>query len=179
MKTKNLTLSALSASLATVVLILGTIFAEILDLFAVIVAPIILSMPLYNDSIKGSILATLSAGILALLLSGFNIANFLYVSYFLFFGAFPIVKYYSVTRRKKKLIFNVICCIWFVVAVLLIYYYYTALMGLGLDMIFPISPDIIPLVLTIVAIPLYFIVDIYVYVAQTMLFKLLGRIIKK
>ena len=59
MKTRTLTLSALSASLATVVLILGTVFAEALDLFAVIIAPVILAMPLYIDSIKGSLLATL------------------------------------------------------------------------------------------------------------------------
>ena len=178
MKTRTLTISALSAALATVVLILGTVFAEALDLFAVIIAPVILAMPLYIDSIKGCLLATLAAGILALLLTGFNIANFLYISYFSFFGFFPIVKYYVMTRRKSRIIYYLLCCLWCVVAIIGIYYYYTAFLGLGLDLIFPIDPTLIPIILAGFGFLVFFLMDAYVFATQMFMFKLLSRILK-
>ena len=178
MKTRTLTLSALSASLATVVLILGTVFAEALDLFAVIIAPVILAMPLYIDSIKGSLLATLVAGILALLLTGFNIANLLYISYFTFFGFFPIVKYYVMTRRKSKILYYLLCCLWCVLAIIGIYYFYTAFLGLGLDLIIPISPSVMPFILAGVGVIVFFLMDAYVFATQIFMFKLLSRILK-
>ena len=178
MKTRTLTLSALSAALATVVLILGTVFAEALDLFAVIVAPVILAMPLYINSIKGSLLATLAAGILALLLTGFNIANFLYISYFSFFGFFPIVKYYVMTRRKNRILYYVICCTWCVLAIIGIYYFYTAFLGLGLDLIIPIKPEVMPVILAGFGVLVFFLMDAYVFATQVFMFKLLSRILK-
>ena len=180
MKTKILTLSALSSALAAIVLIFGTVFAELFDLAAVIVAPMLLAMPLYYNSIKGSFLATLSAGILALLLTGIGsiATNLVYISYFTFFGFFPIVKYRSLTKGWNKYLTHFICCIWFILAVIVIYFYYIKVLGFGINLIIPIDEKLIPVALMAISVPVYFLVDIYIYTCQIMMFKFIKRIVK-
>ncbi len=178
MKTRVITLSAISSALCALTLVLGTYFAELFDLFAVMFGPLFLSLPLFLDSPKGSFLAYLSAGILALLLTGFNITNLVYVSYFPFFGIYPIVKYISVMKKWKKPIFYTMSCLWFILTVVGMYYYYTAFLGLDLGLIIKIKQEYIPILLAIGSAPIFFLIDKFVFVAQIMIFRLLKKIIK-
>ncbi len=180
MKTRILTISALSAALATIVLIFGTVFSDLFDLVAVIIAPMVLAMPLYYNSVKGALLATLSAGFLALMLTGFGsiATNFVYGPYFLFFGFFPILKYCTLTKRWNKYLMHTICAIWFALSVVALFFFYVKLLGFGIDLIIPLDAKLIPVVLFFVSVPLYFVVDAYVYACQIFMFRLLKRIVK-
>ena len=180
MKTKILTLSALSSALAAIVLILGTVFHQFLDLASVVIAPMFLAIPLYYNSVKGSFLATLSAGILALLLTGIgNIAtNVVYISYFLFFGFFPLIKYLSLTKRWNKYLTHTLCCIWFIITAIVIYLFWVEVLGLEVTLILPIDKKLMPVVVMALAVPIYFLVDMYVYTCQIMMFKFIKRIVK-
>ena len=180
MKTKVLTVSALSSALATIVLIFGTVFADLFDLVAVIVAPMVLAMPLYYNSVKGAILSTLCAGILALMLTGFGsiATNLVYISYFAFFGFFPIVKYCTLTKRWNKYLLHTICALWFAISVVVIYLYYVNVLGFGINLIIPLPAEKIPVMLFFGAIPLYFLVDAYIYACQIFMFRMLNRIVK-
>jgi len=178
MKTRVITLSAISASLCTIVLTLGTYFADFFDLFAVVFGPILLCMPLYLDSPKGAFLAFLASGILALLISGFNITNLVYVSYFSFFGFYPIIKYVSVMKRWKKVPYYLVCTIWFMLALIGIYYYYTAFLGLDFGLIIKVKEYLIPILLAVASVPVYFLLDKFYFVAQISIFNLLKRVTK-
>ena len=87
MKSKVLALSAVSASFIAVFLTLGA-YIELVDLVAVVVASIFVLLPLYMKSYKGSLLAYLAGGLLAFLISGFNILSLVFPAYFAFFGIF-------------------------------------------------------------------------------------------
>lgn len=177
MKAKDLTISALSSALACIVLIIGTIFSDLLDLLSVIIAPILTCVPLYKDSIKGSVLSAIVAGVLAFLIT-FNPINLVYISYFSFFGFYPIIKYCAMTKRWKKGIYYPICMVWFALAVVGIYYYFVAFVGVGFEMIIPVSPKAILFGLIVGSIPLFVMVDAYTFAMQRFLFATLKRIIK-
>ncbi len=178
MKTRVITLSAVSSALCAVVLIMGVYLSEIFDVFALMLAPAFLCLPLYVNSKKGAVLAYLSAGILAILLTGGQITSYIFFSYFLFAGIFPIVKYIAVVKKFNKVIFTVLGEIWFVAFMIAIYYYYTMFLGFPFETLFNIKQEIYPLILAIISVFMYFLVDRYVFSLQIIIFRLLGRIIK-
>ena len=97
MKSKVVSLSAISASFIAVALAVGTYF-EIADLFMLVTASVFVLLPLYLKSYKGSFLAFLAGGVIALLISGFNF-SLIYPAYFGFFGIYPLVKMKMIEKR--------------------------------------------------------------------------------
>ena len=100
MKSKIISLSAISAGFVAISLIIGA-YIEITDLFMVVVASVFVLLPLYLKSYKGSFLAFLAGGVIAVLCSGFNLA-LIFPAYFAFFGIYPIVKNYLEEKRDLK-----------------------------------------------------------------------------
>ena len=90
MKSKIISLSAISACFIAASLVVGTYF-EILDFFMLVTASVFVLLPLYLKSYKGSFLAYLVGGVVAILCGGFNF-TLIYPAYFLFFGVYPIIK---------------------------------------------------------------------------------------
>ena len=85
MKSKLITISAISSALITIVLTIGA-YIEVADLLALVVATIFVALPLYFNSYIASILSFLAGGILALIFSGFNFLSVVFPAYFGFFG---------------------------------------------------------------------------------------------
>ena len=123
MKSKVISLSAISAGFIAIALIIGAYF-EITDLFMVVVASVFVLLPLYLKSYKGSFLAFLAGGVIALLCSGFNLA-LIFPAYFTFFGIYPIVKNKLLEKNVKISVSTIIGLIWFVAVAYGCYFYYT------------------------------------------------------
>ena len=101
MKSKLITVSAISSALVAISLTIGAYF-EVADLFSLVIASAFVIMPLYFNSKKASILTYLVGGVIALILSGFNFAySLVFPSYFAFFGVFPIL--FNTLNEKKDI----------------------------------------------------------------------------
>ena len=85
MKSKTIALSAISAGFVAIILTVGA-YVEFTDVFMLAVSSIFVLLPLYFNSYKGSILAFIVGGVIAFLVSGFNILSIVFPSYFGFFG---------------------------------------------------------------------------------------------
>ena len=100
MKTKVLSISAISAAFISIVLTIGA-YIELVDLLAVVVSSVFVLLPLYYGSYKGSILASLCGVIIAFLCGGLNILSLVFPTYLLFFGFYPIFRS-KITDKKVK-----------------------------------------------------------------------------
>ena len=177
MKSKVLALSAVSASFIAVFLTLGA-YIELVDLVAVVVASIFVLLPLYMKSYKGSLLAYLAGGLLAFLISGFNILSLVFPAYFAFFGIFPIVSSFLRDKSVKKWIYYLVGIIWCVASFVGLYFYYTAFMGIALtDIPSAIADYVLPIV-CVIGIILFFVYDRFIVVSKILMDRYLGKIIK-
>ena len=71
MKSKIISISAISAGFIAILLTIGSYF-EITDLITTVVASCLVLLPLYYNSYKGMILTYLVGGVIAFMFSGFN-----------------------------------------------------------------------------------------------------------
>ncbi len=176
MKSKVVSLSAISASFIAVALTIGTYF-ELADLLMVVTASIFVLLPLYLKSYKGSFLAFLSGGVIAILIGGFNF-TLVYPAYFGFFGIYPIIKMKMLEKRVSKTLNMIIGIIWFLIISYACYYYYVFV----LNGVFEGLPNWIEKYLIyflgIVALVFFFIYDKFVVVMKISLDKYLSKIIK-
>ena len=95
MNSKIVSISAISAGLIAIALLVGAYF-EFADLFAVVIASVFVLMPLYLKSYKGSVLAGLAGGVIAFLCSGLNFLSLVfptYITFFCFFQPFPVEEF--------------------------------------------------------------------------------------
>ncbi|MBQ9103488.1 MAG: hypothetical protein IJY57_00135 [Clostridia bacterium] len=177
MKSKLLAISAVSASFIAVFLTLGA-YIEFVDLISVVIASIFVLLPLYLKSYKGSLLAFLAGGLLAFLISGFNILSLVFPAYFVFFGVYPIVRNKLLEKNLNKYLFIVIGLIWCVATCFGLYFYYTAFMGIEInDLPEVLAPYILPIV-AVIGIVLYFVYDRFIWIAKITIDRYLSKIIK-
>ena len=176
MKSKVVSLSAISASFIAVALIIGTYF-ELADLFMLVIASIFVLLPLYLKSYKGSFLAFLSGGVIALLISGFNLA-LIYPAYFGFFGIYPLVKIKMLEKNVKKLLNVIIGLVWFLVISYICYYYYVFVLGGVFEGLPNWIEKYLIYFLGVIAVVFYFVYDRFVVVMKYNLDKYLSKIVK-
>ncbi len=122
MKTKVISLSAISASLIALCLTLGAYFG-VVDIFMVIIASFFVILPTYYKSYLGSILAFLAGGVLAFLFSGFNFLSLVFPAYFAFFGLYPIVRCKENQVKFNKFIYYPLCLVWCVSVIFGLYFF--------------------------------------------------------
>ena len=176
MKSKVVSLSAISASFIAVALVIGTYF-ELADLFMLVVASIFVLLPLYLKSYKGSFLAFLVGGVIAVLISGFNF-TLIYPAYFLFFGIYPLVKIKMLEKRVSRAINLIVGIVWFLIVSYVCYYYYLLILG-GVFEGLPVWIEkYLVYFIGIVAVVFYFIYDRFVVVMKYNLDKYLSKIVK-
>ena len=178
MKSKFIALSAVSASFIAISLVLGTYF-EILDFFMLVTASVFVLLPLYLNSYKGSFLAYLVGGIIAILCGGFNF-TVIYPAYFLFFGIYPIIKNKLMQKNLKKCHKIIIGLIWFILVAYICYFYYTLV--LDLKVVIEGAPQWLDKFIIygvgILAVVFFFVYDRFISVIKVVMDKYLYRIIK-
>ncbi len=177
MKSKLISISAISAGLIAVFLTVGAYF-QMVDLFAIVVASVFVILPLYYKSYKASILAFLAGGVIAFLFSGFNLLSVVFPAYFGFFGVYPIVKNFMREKSVNKFLAKAIGLVWCVLAVFGIYFYYTLIM----HEVFTDLPEWvlnnIYIAVGVLAVVFYFVYDYSIFVFKRFVDKYLNRIIK-
>ena len=176
MKSRIVSLSAISASFIALSLIIGTYF-ELADLFMLVVASVFVLLPLYLKSYKGSFLAFLVGGIIAILISGFRF-TLIYPAYFGFFGIYPIIKMKMLEKRVRRPVSIVIGIVWFLVVSYLCYYYYILVLnGVFEGLPYWVEKYIVYIV-GLIAIVFYFFYDRFILVMKFYLDKYLSKIVK-
>ncbi len=176
MKSKVISLSAISASFIAVSLIIGTYF-ELADLFMLVVASVFVLLPLYLKSYKGSFLAFLVGGIIAILISGFNF-TLIYPAYFGFFGIYPIIKMKMLEKRVRRVVNLLVGIVWFLVISYVCYYYYLfVLNGVLEGLPYWLEKNLVYFV-WLIAIVFYFFYDRFILVMKFYLDKYLSKIVK-
>ncbi len=176
MKSKIISLSAISAGFIAISLIIGSYF-EITDLFMVVVASVFVLLPLYLNSYKGSFLAFLAGGVIALLCSGFNLA-LIFPAYFTFFGIYPIVKNKMLEKQVKKYVALIIGLIWFILVSYGCYFYYTLVLNGVFEGLPAWIEQYIIYGVGLVAILFFFIYDRFLFVVKFFVDKYLRKIVK-
>ena len=181
MKSKVITLSAISAAFLAICLTIGA-YLTVTDVFMLVLCSVFVVLPLYLNSVKGSLIAYLVGGVLGFIFSNFNfLYTFIFPAYFTFFGLYPIVSFCLIKRNLNKALYFVIGALWCVAFFYGIFFYYTAVMGLDF---FDINIDILWIkdyvlfYLWALAVLFYFIYDRYVFVIKKIVGFYLGKIIK-
>ncbi len=182
MKSKLITVSAVSSALVAVCLTIGAYF-DVADLIALVLASAFVILPLYYKSKTACFLSYLSGGIIAVILSGFNFTySIVFPAYFVFFGVFPIVRNIMADKNVNKVLTLVLGLVWCVATFFGMYFYYTAVMSLDFSTMpawVPqwVSESIIYFV-GVIGVVFYFIFDRYVLVVRIFFDRYLNRIIK-
>ena len=181
MKSRVITVSAISAGLVAVSLALG-IYVSVIDVFALILSSAFVIMPLYIKSYKGAVLSYLVGGISGLIFGWFNfVYSFVFPAYFAFFGLYPIINCFLKEKKVKKYISHLIGIIWCVAAFYGIYFYYTLVMGLNfadLPHYLAWINDHIIYAVSVLGAVFYFIYDRFLTVIRALFDKYLDKIIR-
>lgn len=178
MKSRLIALSAISAGLVAIPLIVGAVF-EFSDIFALIVSSVFVTLPLYLKSYKGSYLAYLAGGIVGLICGGLaNITSIVFPAYFAFFGIYPIVKCKMVEKSFNKYLGFVLGLVWCIAVAYGIYYYYLFVAGGVFDGLPQWLEDYAVYGVALFALVFFVIFDRFIVVMRFFIDKYLGRIIK-
>ena len=181
MKSRAITVSAISAGLVAISLAIG-IYLGFADVFALIISSVFVILPLYLKSYKGAILTYLVGGVLGLIFGWFNfLYSFVFPAYFAFFGIYPIVNCFLKEKNVKKYISIIVGLVWCVAAFYGIYFYYTLVMGLDfndLPSYLEWVSDFIVYTVGIFGVVFYFVYDRFLTVVKGIMDRYLGKIIK-
>ena len=181
MKSRVVTVSAISAGLVAISLAIG-IYLGFADVFALIISSVFVILPLYLKSYKGAILTYLVGGVLGLIFGWFNfLYSFVFPAYFAFFGIYPIVNCFLKEKNVKKYISIIVGLVWCVAAFYGIYFYYTLVMGLDfndLPSYMEWISDFIVYAVGVFAVVFYFVYDRFLTVVKSIIDRYLGKIIK-
>ena len=181
MKSKVITVSAISAGLVSICLALG-IYIGFADVFALILSSVFVILPLYVKSYKGSLMAYLVGGVLGLIFGWFNfLYSFVFPAYFAFFGLFPIINAFLKDKKIKKYFLHIIGLLWCAAAFYGIFFYYTLVMGLdfaNLPEKLSWLNDYIIYAVGVFSVIFYFIYDRFLTMIRTLIDRYLGKIIK-
>lgn len=182
MKSKLITLSAVSAALTALSLTIGAYF-EVADLFALVLSSAFVILPLYFKSKTASFLSFFVGGILGVIFSGFNFTySIVFPAFFTFFGIYPIVRNIIIEKNFNNVLAVIIGLIWCIAVFYGMYFYYTGVMGLDLSSLPSWMPawvsDFIIYFIGLISVVFYFIFDRYVIVVKYFFDRYLNRIIK-
>ena len=176
MKSKLISLSAISSALVAIFLTIGA-YVEVADLCMLVIASVFVLLPLYYNSFKASFLTFLVGGVIAVILSGFNFA-LIFPAYFLFFGLYPIVKQLIIQKRLDRKLCIVIGLVWILIAFYLCYFYYTLVLEFSVsDLPYGLS-DYVLYIVGLLAVVFYFVYDRFLFVAKFTMDKYLKKILK-
>ena len=177
MKSKIISISAISASLIAICLTLGC-YIEVIDLISVVTSSVFVILPLYYNSYKGCLLCYICGGVIALICSLPTLSfSIVMPAYFMFFGIYPIVKNMLNKNNLKKLCFF-IGLVWCVCTSFVLYFYYTAIIGLTIANLPAIVSEYILAFVCAVAVIFYLIFDRFIFVAKLVMDKYIHKIIK-
>lgn len=181
MKTRVITVSAISAGLVAICLALG-IYVELVDVMSLVLSSVFVILPLYLKSFKGAVLAYLVGGVLGLIFGWFNfVYSFVFPAYFAFFGLFPIVSCFLREKRVNKYAFHAIGLLWTVAAFYGFYFYYTFVMGLDFNDLPDFllwTKDYLLYVVGLFGVVFYFIYVRFILVVKMLIDRYMGKIIK-
>ncbi|MBQ6979941.1 MAG: hypothetical protein IJQ07_04790 [Clostridia bacterium] len=181
MKSRVITVSAISAGLVAICLAIG-IYVEIVDLISLVLSSVFVILPLYLKSYKGALLTYLAGGVLGLLIGWFNfVYSFVFPAYFAFFGLFPIIACLLREKKINKFFYHTIGLIWGLAAAYGVYFYYTLVMGLdfaNLPHYLIWIKDYLIVVVGVVGVVFYFVYERFITLAKTLIDKYMGKIIK-
>ena len=183
MKSKLITVSAISSALVAISLTVGAYF-EVADLFSLVLASAFVTLPLYFNSKKATLLTYLAGGVIALIFSGFNFTySLVFPAYFSFFGLFPIIFNIVGENKRKKPLIIVLGLIWTIAVFYGMYFYYTLVMGLDLTTLPSWMPtwikDAILYLIGVLAVIFYLIYQRYVLVVKYFFQRYLDRIFNR
>lgn len=178
MKTRVLTLSAISAAFVALFLTLGA-YITFIDLISVLIASVFVILPIYYGSYLGCFLTYFAGGVLAFLLSQFNFLSLVFPVYFGFFGLFPFLMCMAYDKGFNKLLFTVLCLLWCIAATYGAFFYYTLIMKNVLEGLPQILTDNIYYVLFILGALIYFLYERFVFSVRIIINRYLSKIIKK
>ncbi|MEG9429563.1 MAG: hypothetical protein VZQ61_01345 [Christensenellaceae bacterium] len=178
MKSRVITVSAISAGLVSICLALG-VYVGFADVFALILSSVFVILPLYVKSYKGCVMTYLVGGTLGLIFGWFNfLYSFVFPAYFAFFGLFPIVNAFLKDKKLKKYILHIIGLLWCVAAFYGIFLYYTFVMGLdfaNLPEKFSWLNDYAVYAVGVFSVIFYFIYDRFLTVVRALTDRYLGK----
>ncbi len=177
MSSKNVALSAVSAGLVALFLLVGAYF-EMADVFTVVIASVFVLLPLYYNSFKGSFLAYLVGGLVGFMCSGFNIMSLVFPAYFAFFGIYPIVKFLFLKKNVNKVFSFVVGLVWLIAVSIGLYFYYTMFMGIAANDLPQWVAEYIILFVVALAVVFFVVFDRFLIVVRRVLDYYLRRIIK-
>ena len=177
MKSKIISISAVSAGFVAIFLLIGSYF-ELADLFTIVIASVFVTLPLYYKSYKGCLLSYLAGGLIAFMCSGFNLISLVFPAYFAFFGIFPILRCFTKEKGLNKYVGFILGLGWFLAVSLGLYYYYVLFMGAVLEGLPQWITDYIELFILIISAIFYVIYDRFVIVTRRFADYYLNRIIK-
>lgn len=178
MKSKIISLSAISAGFIAISLTLGA-YIEFIDIVAVVLTAVFVIMPLYYNSYLGSFLSYLAGGVIAFMLSGFNLYSIVFPSYFGFFGVFPIIKFLMAEKRVNKILAYIVGMVWCVAVFYGVFFYYTMFMGQVLEGL-PVwmTEYILYIAVGLFGVISYVVFDRFYLVSKQLVDRYLRRIIK-
>lgn len=181
MKSRIIAISAISAGFVAISLTIGA-YVDMVDLLMLVIASVFVLLPLYYGSYKGCFLSFLAGETLALVFSIPKFNSIVFPAFFAFFGLYPVISQFEITKNVKPIIRHIIGAIWCILFCYGAYYYYTLLLGLSLGN-FPqwlqfVANNILYFI-GVFALIFYFIYDRYIIVAKRFIDRNLGRIIKK
>ena len=163
MKTRNVTVSAISASFIIICLTLGA-YVDVTDISMVLLSSLFVLMPIAYKSFKGGLFAYSVGGTVALLICIPKIAtSAVFVAYFGFFGIFPVVNAFMNDKNVNKYVLHAIGFIWCAITVYGMYFYYKFVLGLNFHNLPLWVEDYILLILVAVVIVFYF---VYAYLLK-------------
>lgn len=177
MKSKIVSISAISAGFIAILLTVGAYF-EITDIVTTVFASCLVLLPLYYESYKGSILTYLVGGVIAFIFSGFNLYSLVFPSYFLFGGIYPIISTYLRERKGKKLLVYIVGAIYSAIFFVGSYYYYVFFMKVPISDLPQFIRNNIVIVMAVLGIVFYFIFDRFIVLVRRVSNYYLKRIIK-
>lgn len=176
MKSKIISISAISSALVSISLLLGVLF-EFAELISLVIASVFVMLPLYRKSYLGSVLTYLVGGVIAFLFT-FKITSVVYIAYFVFFGIYPIIKFKVQDKNVNKYFWFIIGLIWCIIAVYGVYFYYLALIGPLFDGLPQWVISLAPYLLSVIGAIFFVIFDRYIKVMRIMIDRYLSKIIK-
>ena len=177
MKSKIISISAISEGFIAILLTIGSYF-EITDLITTVVASCLVLLPLYYNSYKGMILTYLVGGVIAFMFSGFNLYTLVFPAYFLFGGIYPIISTYLRERKNKNILVYVVGAIYTALIFVGLYYYYVFFMKVPVSDLPKFIQDNIIMVMALLGVVFYFVFDRFIVLVRKLLNYYLGKIIK-
>ena len=177
MKSKVISLSAISSALIALFLTIGA-YIQIVDLVAVVISSVFVILPMYYKSYIACYLTYLAGGLIAFIISGFNIFSVIFPCYLLYFGIYPIVKRYWEDKKVNYVLTIVIGLIWTVAVFYGIYYFYLLVLNYAFETLPKWILDNVLIAVFIVGVVFYFIYDRYVIFLHKYSQKYLSRIIR-